>query len=157
VAHPEHPEVPLSLVVCRSQGRSPWYLLTAEPVTTDEQAWRVVYAYVRRWQIELSWKYEKSELAFQSPRVYEGEAREKLLLLATLAYAFLLTLLHESMELLRFWLLRYYCHRTGRQCRSASLPLTRLRCALSRLWQDWPPIFASLAAPPNSIQVTEVL
>jgi hypothetical protein len=105
VAHPEHPEGPLSLVVCRSQGRSPWYLLTAEPLTTDEQAWRVVYAYVRRWQIELSWKYEKSELAFQSPRVYEGEAREKLLLLATLAYAFLLSLLNEGMELLRFWLL----------------------------------------------------
>lgn len=91
VAHPDHPEQPLSLVVCRSQGRSPWYLLTAEAITTDEQAWQVVFASMRRWQIELSWKYEKSELAFQSPRVYQGEPREKLLLLATLAYAFLLT------------------------------------------------------------------
>jgi hypothetical protein len=44
VAHPEHPEQPLSLVVCRSQGRSPWYLLTAETIETDEQAWGVVYA-----------------------------------------------------------------------------------------------------------------
>ena len=156
VAHPEHPDVPLSLVVCRSQGRSPWYLLTAEPVTTDEQAWCVVYAYVRRWQIELSWKYEKSELAFQSPRVSLGDAREKLLLLATLAYAFLLTLLHEGMELLRFWLLRYYCHRTGRQCRSAKVPLTRLRCALSRLWQDHPPNFSMLGASRTSIHVSEV-
>ena len=73
VTHPEHPEQPLSLVVCRSQGRSPWYVLTPETITTDEQPWCVVFAYVRRWQIELSWKYEKSELAFQSPRVYEGE------------------------------------------------------------------------------------
>jgi hypothetical protein len=72
VAHPDHPEQPLSLVVCRSQGRSPWYLLTAEAIATDEQAWQVVFAYMRRWQIELSWKYEQSELAFQSPRVYEG-------------------------------------------------------------------------------------
>jgi hypothetical protein len=56
VTHPDHPEVPLSLVVCRSQGRSPWYLLTNETIETDEQAWHVVYAYVRRWQIELSWK-----------------------------------------------------------------------------------------------------
>lgn len=91
VTHPAHPEQPLALVVCRSQGRSPWYVLTPETITTDEQAWCVVFASVRRWQIELSGKSEKSALAFQSPRVYEGEAREQLLLLATLAYAFLLT------------------------------------------------------------------
>ena len=115
-----------------------------------------MFAYVRRWQIELSWKYEKSELAFQSPRVYEGGAREKLLLLATLAYAFLLTLLNEGTALLRLWLLRYYAHRTGNQCRTAKLPLTRLRCALSRLWQDWPPNFASLGTPRTPIHVTEV-
>src|SRR6266851_7962524 len=100
-------------VVCRSQGRSPWYLLTADPVESSEQAWQVVFAYMRRWQIELSWKYEKSELAFQSPRVYQGQAREKLLLLATLAYAFLLSLLEASYAVLRLWLLRYYAHRTG--------------------------------------------
>jgi hypothetical protein len=145
VAHPDHPERPLWLVVCRSQGRSPWYLLTAEVIETDEQAWQVVFTYMRRWQIELSWKYEKSELAFQSPRVYQGQAREKLLLLATLAYAFLLTLLDASYELLRLWLLRYYAHRTGKHARCAKLPLTRLRCALSRLWQDVPPNFAGLA------------
>jgi hypothetical protein len=102
---------------------------TFEAIETDEQAWQVVFAYMRRWQIELSWKYEKSELAFQSPRVYEGEPREKLLLLATLAYAFLLTLLQASYEELRLWLLRSYCHRTGIHCRTAKLPLTRLRCA----------------------------
>jgi hypothetical protein len=156
VAHPDHPEQSLSLVVCRSQGRPPWYLLTADPITTDEQAWGAVFAYMRRWQIELSWKYEKSELAFQSPRVYEGEAREKLLLLATLAYAFLLSLLKESNALLRLWLLRSYCHRTGRRCRHAKVPLTRLRCALSRLWQDWPPNFAALGTAHPPICVTQV-
>ncbi|HET8853219.1 MAG TPA: hypothetical protein VFN02_11895 [Ktedonobacteraceae bacterium] len=157
VAHPDHPEVPLSLVVCRSQGRSPWYLLTADPIQTEEQAWGVVFAYMRRWQIELSWKYEKSELAFQSPRVYEGEAREKLLLLATLAYAFLLTLLNEGNALLRLWLLRYYAHRTGNHARAAKLPLTRLRCALSRLWQDQPPNFTLLGTSRTPIHVAEVI
>ena len=157
VAHPDHPQQPLWLVVCRSQGRSPWYLLTADPITSDEQAWQVVFAYMRRWQIELSWKYEKSELAFQSPRVYAGEPREKLLLLATLAYAFLLTLLDTSYEVLRLWLLRYYCHRTGRHCRGAKLPLTRLRCALSRLWQDVPPNFVCLGRSAPSIRVSEVV
>jgi hypothetical protein len=157
VAHPDHPGEPLSLVVCRSQGRSPWYLLTAESIQTEELAWQVVFVYVRRWHIELSWKYEKSELAFQSPRVYEGEAREKLLLLATLAYAFLLTLLNEGTALLRRWLLHYFAHRTGCHCRAAKLPLTRLRCALSRLWQDWPPNFASLGIPPTPIHLSEVI
>jgi hypothetical protein len=157
VAHPAEPERPLWLAVCRSQGRSPWYLLTAETIETEEQAWSVVFAYMRRWQIELSWKYEKSEFAFQSPRVYEGDAREKLLLLATLAYAFLLTLLKEGAALLRLWLLRYYAHRTGSQCRTAKLPLSRLRCALSRLWQDLPPNFASLGTPLTHIHVTEVI
>ena len=146
VTHPEQPLTPLWLVVCRSKERSPWYLLTTDSVSTQEQAWSVVFAYVRRWNIELTWKYEKSELAFQSPRVYEGEAREKLLLLATLAYAFLLTLLDARFRGLRLWLLRYYCHRTGRRCRRAKVPLTRLRCALSRLWQKHPPNFRTVAA-----------
>ncbi len=145
VTHPNHPDQPLCLVVCRSQGRSPWYLLTAETITTEEQAWQVVLVYVRRWTIELSWKYEKSELAFQCPRVYEGEARQKLLLLATLAYAFLLSLLENRFDVLTQWLLHRYCHRTGRHCRRAKWPLTRLRCALSRLWQAHPPDFVGMA------------
>jgi hypothetical protein len=157
VTHPDHPTQPLWLVVCRSQGRSPWYLLTADPVESSEQAWAVVFAYVRRWQMELSWKYEKSELAFQSPRVYEGEPREKLLLLATLAYAFLLTLLHVSYTLVRLWLWRSYCHRTGHHCRDAKMPLVRLRCALSRLWQAHPPTFAALGAAPRLVRVIAVL
>jgi hypothetical protein len=96
-------------------------------------------------------------LAFQSPRVYEGKAREKLLRLSTLAYAFLLTLLDQSSTLFRLWLLRYYASRTRSHWRTAKLPLTRLRCALSRVWQDWPPNFVALAAPPLQVQVTEVV
>ena len=42
VTHPDHRDTPLWLVVCRSKGRTPWYLLTAEPITTAEDAWRVV-------------------------------------------------------------------------------------------------------------------
>ena len=44
---------PLWLVVAReSLGREPWYLLTNEPVETEEEAWRIVLVYTRRWQIE---------------------------------------------------------------------------------------------------------
>ena len=44
VCHPDHPDVALSLVVYRSAGRLPWYLLTNEAVTNEEEAWQVVFA-----------------------------------------------------------------------------------------------------------------
>lgn len=79
VRHPEQPEVALSLVICRSAGRLPWYLLTNEAVANEEEAWQVVFAYVRRWQIEQTWRYDKSELAdHQSTFVALGRTRETL-------------------------------------------------------------------------------
>jgi len=49
---------PLWLVVAReSLGREPWYLLTNEPVETEEEAWRIVLVYTRRWQIEQVFRY----------------------------------------------------------------------------------------------------
>jgi hypothetical protein len=135
---------PLWLVVARrGQGQEPWYLLTTEPVTTAEQAWRIVYAYARRWQIELCWRYGKSELALESPRVWSWEGRQKFLLLATLAYAFLLSLLRDDQASVRQWLLRYWCHRTGKRNRETSAPLYRLCSALSRLWLAYLPLPAS--------------
>ena len=148
VYHPEQPEVALSLVVCRSAGRFPWYLLTNEAVTNEEEAWQVVFASVRRWQIEQTWRYDKSEFAFQSPRLWHWAEREKRLLMASLAYAFLLSLLTPCYDFLRRWLLRHSCHRTGWHCREAKAPLYRLRNALSRLWQQYPPNFALLAQRP---------
>lgn len=141
---------PLWLVVARrGQGQEPWYLLTSEPVTTAEQAWQIVYAYARRWQIELCWRYGKSELALESPRVWRWEGRQKFLLLATLAYAFLLSLLRADHLPIRQWLLRYWCHRTGTRSRETSAPLYRLRSALSRLWLAYLSLPSS-AVPQNS-------
>ena len=134
VTHPHHAR-PLWLVVARpGKGREPWYLLTSEPIRTAADAWHVVFAYVRRWQIEMTWRYSKSELAFESPRLWTWERREKLLLLATLAYAFLLSLLVNSLTELRIAMLRAGCHRTGTRSRETLLPLYRLRAALSWLW-----------------------
>lgn len=131
---------PLTLVVARlGSGREPWYLLTAEPCRTPSEMWAVVLAYARRWQIELVWRYSKSELAFESPRVEEWDVRQKLLLLATLAYAFVLHLLDHAFDELREFVLRNWCHRTGKRYRQVAAPLYRLRSALSRLWQTAPP------------------
>jgi hypothetical protein len=147
VTHPAHPQ-PLWLVVARP-GRQlePWYLLTSEPIRTVEDAWEVVFAYGRRWQIECAWRYSKSELAMESPRVWTWERREKLLLMVTLVYAFLLSLLAAEWEELRSWLLRAWCHRTGKRSRAVAAPLYRLRSALSRLWQAY-------LASPGTLRLT---
>jgi len=132
---PDLPHIPLTLVVSRpGKGRQPWYLLTNEPVTSVEDAWRIVLAYNRRWQVELSIRYSKSELAFESPRLLTWEQRAKLLALAALVQAFLFSLLIDVLLPLRDWLLDQWCHRTGKRSRSTAAPLYRLRWALSQLW-----------------------
>jgi Transposase DDE domain len=126
------------IVARRGAGQQPWYLLTNEPVATSEELWRIVLSYARRWQLEMVWRYNKSELAMESVRVWTWERRKKLLLLAALAYAFLISLLSPSRQVLRTWLLDHWCHRTGKRSRDAPTPLYRLRSALSRLWLAYP-------------------
>ena len=130
---------PLFLVVSRpGYGRKPWYLITTETVHTAEQAWMILFAYARRWQIEVSLRFTKSEMAFEAPRLIKWEARLKFLLIASLAYAFLLSLLPNIDFLFAF--ISRYCHRTGKWSREISAPLYRLRLAISRLWLDLRPL-----------------
>lgn len=130
VHHPDFPDVPLWLVVSRQgSGRKPWYLLTNEPTTNPEQGRRIIRAYARRRQIEMSFRFQKSELALESPRIYAWRHRIKLLLLVSLAYAFLLSLLDPP-------LLDAFDHRTGKRCRDTPAPLYWLRHALARLWDS---------------------
>ena len=141
IAFPVHlpdDDRPLFLVVSRpGYGRKPWYLLTTEPISTPQQAWKIVFAYARRWQIEMSLRFTKSELAFESPRLHAWEARLKFLLIASLAFAFLLSLLPNPDTIFR--LLSTFCHRTGKWSQETLAPLYRLRLALSRLWLTFRP------------------
>ena len=139
VTHPAFPDMPLWLVVSRQgKGRKPWYLLANQAVNSVDYAWLLIRAYARRWQIEMAWRYTKSELAFQSPRLWAWNNRLKLLLLATLAYAFLVSLLHPALADFRQHTLRHWCHRTGKRCRLSPTPLYRLRTALVQLWRCYP-------------------
>ena len=134
----------LWLVVCRRPGgEAPWYLLTNVEVTSKEEAWRLVFAYVRRWQIEMCWRYNKSELGMESPRLWHWEQREKLMMIATLVYAFLLSLLEPVLTAMCSWILRHFCHRTGKRSCLTAAPLYRLRSAIARLWnlKMSPPIY----------------
>jgi hypothetical protein len=138
---PDFPDVPLTLVVSRpGKGRKPWYLITNETIQSVEDAWRMVFAYNRRWQFEVSIRYSKSELAFESPRLLKWDRREKLLAIAALVQAFLFSLLDADFEGLRTRLLRRWCHRTVKRNRFDTVPLYRLRLALSSLWLAFRPL-----------------
>jgi hypothetical protein len=137
VSLPDYPRR-LWLVVSRpGSGRKPWYLLTTERIRSAQDAWSIIFAYARRWQVEMSIRFTKSEMAFECPRLHKWEARLKFLLIASLAYAFLLSLLAFPCPLLRLFDLA--CHRTGKWSRDISAPLYRLRLALSRLWLAYRP------------------
>ena len=136
------PQVPVQLwlVVARpGQGRTPWYLLTNEPIRDVADAWRVVFAYARRWQVEMSIRYSKSELALESPRLRSWAALTKLWALVALVQAFLVSLLDERLAPLRTWLLQHWCARTDKRSRNVTAPLYRLRLALSSLWLAFRP------------------
>jgi hypothetical protein len=133
---------PLTLVVARpGKGREPWYLLTNEPVLSAEDGWRIVLAYARRWLVEMSIRLDKAELAFESPRLQSWERFFKLLWIVVLAQAFLLSLLQPDPVDIANWLLKHWCHRTGKWRQEVLTPLYRLRTALSRLWLTYPPPF----------------
>jgi hypothetical protein len=127
VYHPDYPDQPLWLVVARPgrSGQSLWYLLTNEPIDSLEAAWRIVFAYARRWQIEMAFRFSKSDRALESPRLWAWANRLKLLLRVTLVYAFLLSLLDSTFLSLRHQLLRHWRHRTGKRYRESSIPLAK--------------------------------
>lgn len=135
------------IVVRRDKGTrrrrgttEPWRLVTTQPVRTAEECWRVVQAYAARWNVEQMIRYGKSELGIESVRVQNWEPRRKLLVLAALAYAFLVQLLALSPPDAIAHLLRW-AHRTGRQANDLFRSLYRLRAALSYLWTKHTPSF----------------
>jgi hypothetical protein len=142
VQHPEYQGQLWLVVVRQGKGREPWYLLTNEPVETAEQAWDLTFSYVRRWKIEESFRFQKSELQIDSLRLRAWESRRKMLLLVTLAYGFLLWMLSPPLWLARSRLLLQWCQRADWRLGTAKIPVYRLRWALSRLWHTHPPRFS---------------
>jgi hypothetical protein len=133
---------PLWLVVSRQgPGKTPWYLLTSELADTPERAWRIILCYARRWQVEMSFRLDKSELGFESLRVFTWEVRLRLFQILALAHAFLVELLTSTYDRWRKYLLDTWCHRTGQRSRETLAPLYRLRFALAFLWSCFPPPF----------------
>jgi hypothetical protein len=69
----------MTLVACRDakKAQEPMYLLTNCEVKTKGQAWKILFSYMRRWAIEQTFRFNKSELALESPRLWFWENRQK--------------------------------------------------------------------------------
>ena len=77
-----------------------------------------------------AFRFNKSELAMQSPRLWWWENRLKLLAIVALIYDFLLSLIakhfDQTLDFINKW-----CPRTGKRHQLAWMPLYRLRTACS--------------------------
>ena len=147
VRHSQLDDEPWLVVSRPGKGRTPWRLLADEPIATNDDAWQVVMAYARRWQVELCYRACMSDPAMESPRLWFWENRLKLLLTVALIYAFLLSPLAPELASLVQDLLRGWRHRTGERYRQAAIPLPRLRAALSALRLTYPPNLHLLCKP----------
>lgn len=144
-----HPSTPDRLFLVKARVKQGVrYLVTNEVVQTETQAWEIFFTYRRRWQIETCFRYATCELALECPRLWSLDARLKLLGMVMLVYVFLLSLLEPGHQELVEALLRFKCHRTGKRCREARVPLYRLRWALSRLWTEERPLLTCFLPPP---------
>ena len=132
VVHPEYEQLPLWLLVVRDRKhhQPPMYLLTSIPIRHVHQAWEMVHSYMHRWQIEQAFRAGKAELGMESPRLWFWENRLKLLGMVSLVYDFLLSLLRNWPDWIPLFLKRWV-PRTGNRHRRASVPIYRLRLAIS--------------------------
>lgn len=132
VRHPEHPDRQLTLIIIRDKKnyQGPMYLLTSLEVNDVKLAWEMMYTYFHRWEAEQGFRFLKSEMGLESPRLWFWDNRMKLMSIVTLVYDFMLQMVCNWKNWVQPFL-RNYCHRTGKRYRDASIPLYRLRMAMS--------------------------
>lgn len=132
VFHPEFGEHPLSLLIVRDRKNfnSPLYLLTSLPICNHFQAWQICFSYFQRWSIEQAFRFGKSELAMESPRLWSWTNRLKFLAIISLIFGFLLQI-WRNWNSMATVLINIWCSRTVKRHRIASMPLYRLRLAIS--------------------------
>lgn len=132
VTHPEYPEYQLFLVVVRDKNsyEAPMYIITSLPIKGIKDAWEVFFSYIHRWEIEQGFRFLKSELGLESPRLWFWDNRQKLMAIVTLVYDFLLNFYRHRKDTCTM-IMRRWCHRTGKRYQDALIPLYRIRAAIS--------------------------
>ena len=83
----------LYLVIARDakKGRPPIYFLTDIKIDTIGMAWSVLFSYMKRWDIEQIFRFGKTAMGIESPRLWFFDRTLKLLALVTLVMDFLLS------------------------------------------------------------------
>ena len=134
VRDPAFPDKQLYMVILRDKrpGIKPIYFLTSVKIDTNGMAWAVADAYMKRWDVEQVFRFGKTAMGIQSPRLWFWQNQLKLLMLVALVMAFLLTLLAEHLNY-AWQLIHTWVPRTGKRQKNTSLPLYRLRLAVSLL------------------------
>jgi hypothetical protein len=112
------------------------YLLTNCEVKTKAQAWKILFSYMRRWAIEQTFRFNKSELALESPRLWFWENRQKIMGIVCLVYDFLLQMLKNWRSIVSI-IINKWCPRTGKRQLDTQLPLYRFRIALEHLFDSY--------------------
>ena len=132
VNHLEYPDNQLYLIIVRDKNNynGPMYLITSLKIEKAAQAWEVLFSYIHRWEAEQGFRFLKSEMGLESPRLWFWDNRMKLMAIVTLVYDFLLGLLRNWKSMIQLFF-KKWCHRTGKRYRLASIPLYRLRMAIS--------------------------
>lgn len=139
VNHLEHPGNQLFLVIVRDRKNhgGPMYIITSLVIENASQAWQIMFSYMHRWEAEQGFRFLKSEMALESPRLWFWDNRMKLMAIVALVYDFLLSTLRNWTGWVQLFF-RRWCHRTGKRYRNASIPLYRLRMAISNcLFSMW--------------------
>ena len=101
-------------------------------------AWSVLKSYMKRWDVEQVFRFGKSAMGIQSPRLWFWENRLKLLMLVTLVIDFVLTLLSDYRKFSRK-IIDTWCPKSVERQKNTFLPLYRLRIAISWLISGVPP------------------
>lgn len=132
VTHADYPDNQLFLVIVRDKNNfnSPMYLITSLAIEKATNAWQIMFSYMHRWEAEQGFRFLKSEMALESPRLWFWNNRLKLMAIVTLAYDFLLRTLANWKSWIKGFF-RNWCHRTGKRYRDARIPLYRLRMAIA--------------------------
>ena len=132
VTHPEFPNNPLFLIVIRNKtikGQQPLYLLTNTAIINKQQAWKIFFSYMQRWDIEQAFHFNKAEIGIESICVRIWNKKLKILALVALVFEFILALWRNWNTAARC-LMRKYAHLKGTKAINFRLPLFRLRRAL---------------------------
>lgn len=98
VCHPEHPDNQLTLLIVRNieYAGGPMYLLCSLDIQNAANAWEMVRTYAHRWEAEQGFRFLKSELGIESPRLWFWDNRLKLMAILTLVYDFLVQLFRRD-------------------------------------------------------------